>query len=94
MDPVLSPVVSHVGAEGFELDLGPWSCLANRALSQEQYLPDFDAVGIAPLRALRVRRPAFRAALEATSLQPVSHQYQVFVQVRFEKVSEFCTIRR
>lgn len=64
------------GAEGFELELGPWSCLGNKALAADEYVPDFDAVGIAPLRALRIRRPAYLAALEATSLQPVV-QYQV-----------------
>ena len=33
--------------------------------------PDFDAVALPPCRILRVRRAAFRAALEATSLDPV-----------------------
>ena len=59
------------GAEGFELECGPWNCLANKALTQDAYTPDFDAVGVAPLRVLRIRRPAFLAAMEATSLQPV-----------------------
>ena len=33
--------------------------------------PDFDAVALPPCRILRMRRAAFRAALEATSLDPV-----------------------
>lgn len=66
------------GAEGFELEVGPWHCLANKALVVDQYAPDFDAVGVPPLRALRIRRPAFLAAMEATSLQPVSdHQASI-----------------
>ena len=64
------------GAEGFELECGPWNCLGNRALIQDSYIPDFDAVGVAPLRVLRIRRPAFLACMEATSLQPVV-SYQV-----------------
>lgn len=64
------------GAEGFELECGPWNCLANKALVQDSYIPDFDAVGVAPLRVLRIRRAAFLACLEATSLQPVV-SYQV-----------------
>ena len=64
--------VVGVGAEGFELEVGPWNCLANKAMAVDNYVPDFDAVGIAPLRALRIRRPAFLAAMEATSLQPVT----------------------
>ena len=43
---------------------------------QDSYVPDFDAVGVAPLRVLRIRRAAFLACLEATSLQPVVN-YQV-----------------
>lgn len=68
------------GAEGFELDCGPWNCLANKALLQDSYIPDFDAVGVAPLRVLRIRRPAFLACMEATSLQPVvSYQVKPFL---------------
>ena len=33
--------------------------------------PDFDAVALPPCRLLRMRRGAYRAALEATSLDPV-----------------------
>ncbi len=59
------------GAEGFELDLGPWSVLGNRSLSVDSYVPDFDAVAQPPCRMLRIRRAAYRAALEATTLDPV-----------------------
>jgi hypothetical protein len=69
-------VIPCIGAEGFELECGPWSCLANKALTLDSYTPDFDAVGVAPLRVLRIRRSAFLAAMEATSLQPVAN-YQV-----------------
>lgn len=49
------------------------STLGNRSLSSESYTPDFTAVALnsAPFRMLRIRRSAFRAALEATQLSPV-----------------------
>ncbi|EIE23075.1 DUF21-domain-containing protein, partial [Coccomyxa subellipsoidea C-169] len=53
----------RTGAECFELDLGPWSVLGNRALSCDDYVPDFDAVAQPPCRMLRIRRAAYRAAL-------------------------------
>ena len=56
--------------------MGPWNCLGNRALTDPQYSPDFDAVAVAPVRVLRIRRQAFFAAMEATSLLPVV-DYQV-----------------
>ena len=56
--------------------MGPWNCLGNKALTDAQYSPDFDAVAVAPVRVLRIRRQAFLAAMEATSLQPVV-DYQV-----------------
>lgn len=59
------------GSEGFELELGPWSVLGNRALSVDDYVPDFDAVAQPPCRMLRIRRAAYRAALEACTLDPV-----------------------
>lgn len=64
-------LVVCAGAEGFELDLGPWSVLGNRSLSVDDYVPDFDAVAQPPCRMLRIRRAAYRAALEATTLDPV-----------------------
>ena len=32
------------GSEGFELEMGPWSVLGNKALSSDAYVPDFSAV--------------------------------------------------
>ncbi|BDA50022.1 Metal transporter CNNM4 [Coccomyxa sp. Obi] len=61
----------RTGAECFELDLGPWSVLGNRALSVDDYVPDFDAIAQPPCRMLRIRRAAYRAALEACTLDPV-----------------------
>lgn len=41
--------------------------------------PDFDAVALPPCRMLRMRRDAYRAALEATSLDPVlGYQVELF----------------
>ena len=49
------------------------STLGNRSLSSDSYIPDFTAVALnsAPFRMLRIRRSAFRAALEATQLSGV-----------------------
>lgn len=58
--------------------MGPWSTLGNRALTSDAYIPDFDAVALPPCRMLRIRRAAFRAALEATTLDPVLG-YQVLI---------------
>lgn len=82
-----------VGAEGFELECGPWNCLGNKALVQDSYTPDFDAVGVAPLRVLRIRRPAFLACLEATSLQPVVN-YQVSHLTNFSVHLAYAHIQR
>lgn len=73
--------VTGTGAECFELDLGPWSVLGNRALSVDDYVPDFDAVAQPPCRMLRIRRAAYRAALEACTLDPVLG-YQVGAQAQ------------
>jgi hypothetical protein len=50
--------------------------LGNRALSTDDYIPDFDAMALPPCRMLRIRKAAYRAALEATTLDPVMG-YQV-----------------
>ena len=34
----------HAGSDGFELEMGPWSVLGNKALSTKGYKPDFSAV--------------------------------------------------
>lgn len=53
------------GAEDFELELGPWSVLGQRALVAP-FEPDFDAVALPPCRLLRIPRSAYAAALAAT----------------------------
>eukprot|EP00899_Mesostigma_viride_P005796 jgi/Mesvir1/15217/Mv06447-RA.1 len=42
------------GAEGFESELGPWSCIANRALGPDVYIPDFSAIAYGACRLLQV----------------------------------------
>ncbi|KAK9793438.1 hypothetical protein WJX73_001824 [Symbiochloris irregularis] len=61
----------RTGIESFELELGPWSILGNKALSTPAYVPDFSAVIWPPYRVLRIRKAAFHAAVEATRLGPV-----------------------
>ena len=76
------------------MDLGPWSVLGNRALSVDDYVPDFDAVAQPPCRMLRIRRAAYRAALEACTLDPVlgyqvcTHGGQLVVDsIRAERIT-------
>lgn len=38
------------GVEGFELELGPWSVLGNKALSTTSYIPDFTAVRLTSMQ--------------------------------------------
>lgn len=59
-------VLIHTGAEDFELELGPWSVLGQRALVVPRFEPDFDAVALPPCRLLRIPRSAYAAALAAT----------------------------
>lgn len=56
----------YTGAEDFELELGPWSVLGQRALVAPRFEPDFDAVALPPCRLLRIPRSAYAAALAAT----------------------------
>eukprot|EP00899_Mesostigma_viride_P005791 jgi/Mesvir1/15212/Mv06442-RA.2 len=42
------------GAEGFESEMGPWSCIANRALGPDVYIPDFSAIAYGACRLLQV----------------------------------------
>lgn len=65
-------VYIRTGREDFQLELGPWSVLGNRVLSADSpYIPDFDAVGSAPVRLLRISRKSFEGALEAARLETV-----------------------
>lgn len=64
-------VLIRTGAEGFELDVGAWSHLGNKALTTEQYAPDFDAAAVPPYRLLRIHRASYLAALDASRLEQV-----------------------
>lgn len=52
-------------SEGFNFELGPWSILGNRALSQDVYIPDFDAVAIPPCRILKIEKAAYVQAVQS-----------------------------
>ena len=60
------------GAEDFELELGPWSMLGQRALASPDFEPDFEAVALPPCRLLRIPRSAYRAALDAVHPKTLS----------------------
>lgn len=53
----------RTGKEDFAFELGPWSVLGQRALSQESYVPDFDAIAVPPCRLLKIDRGPYRAAI-------------------------------
>ena len=69
--------------EGFELELGPWTVLGRQALTQQEYAPDFDAVALGPCRLLRLTRPAFLAALEATQVPAILGQVRRLFRLSF-----------
>jgi len=52
-------------SEGFNFELGPWSILGNRALSQDVYVPDFDAIAISPCRILKIEKAAYVQAVQS-----------------------------
>lgn len=52
-------------SEGFNFELGPWSILGNRALSQDVYIPDFDAVAIPPCRILKIEKAPYVQAVQS-----------------------------
>lgn len=52
-------------SEGFTFEMGPWSILGNRALSQDEYIPDFDAVAIPPCRILKIEKAAYLQAVQS-----------------------------
>lgn len=62
--------IESAGAEDFELELGPWSVLGQRALVAPNFQPDFDAVALPPCRLLRIPRSAYSAAM--TAVRPAS----------------------
>lgn len=55
----------HTSSEGFSFVLGPWSVLGNRALSQDTYIPDFDAIAVPPCRILKIEKAAYEQALQS-----------------------------
>lgn len=65
-------VLIHTGAESFEMELGPWSVLGQKALSTKKYVPDFDAVALPPCRLLRIPQSAYGPALDSTRLPPIA----------------------
>lgn len=60
-------VLIVAGGEEFELELGPWSVLGNKALTQTRYLPDFCAYPIGSCRLVRISKSQYEAALNVLS---------------------------
>lgn len=56
-------VLIVAGGEEFQLELGPWSILGNKALSQEGYTPDFCAYPVGSCRLVRISKVQYDAAL-------------------------------
>jgi hypothetical protein len=83
-------VLIRTGVEGFELELGPWSHLANKGLTTANYLPDFDAAPIPPYRIIRIHRSSYLAALDASRLELAREFQAVKQQVRL--ATQVCTL--
>ncbi|GMH40825.1 hypothetical protein BSKO_08729 [Bryopsis sp. KO-2023] len=54
--------IVKAGNDEFMSEQGPWSCIAAKALSEEDYYPDFTATCSAPCRILRIRGSDYRKA--------------------------------
>ena len=53
------------GEDQFHTNVGPWSTIGDRALTDEEYRPDFTAVTDGQCRLLQIRREQFEAAAAA-----------------------------
>mmetsp|Transcript_15426 Transcript_15426/g.39285 ORF Transcript_15426/g.39285 Transcript_15426/m.39285 type:complete len:466 (+) Transcript_15426:485-1882(+) len=68
-------VLIESGKERFQLELGPWTRLCEKALSEEQnYIPDFTAkLALShPSRVIQIRKSAYVAAMHAAALEKLS----------------------
>jgi metal transporter CNNM len=55
-------------SENFNFELGPWSVLGSKALTQERYVPDFTAEAMAPCRILKLEKAAYKRAVQQARL--------------------------
>jgi CRP-like cAMP-binding protein len=78
-------VLVHTSAEGFSFELGPWSVLGNRALSDLRFVADFDAVAVPPCRLLRVKRESYKAALRAASYDAIVGSHSLRQELRRDR---------
>lgn len=66
----------RAGSEGFELEMGPWSVLGNKALSSDAYVPDFSAVRprsaqcMLPMTALSLFMLCVQACCKVRAIPP------------------------
>lgn len=55
-------------SEHFNFEMGPWSVLGNKALTQDTYVPDFVAVAMAPCRILTLEKAAYQRAVQQVKI--------------------------
>ena len=55
-------------SENFNFELGPWSVLGSKALTQARYVPDFTAEAMAPCRILKLEKAAYTRAVQQAQL--------------------------
>ncbi len=55
-------------SEHFNFEMGPWSVLGNKALTQDKYVPDFMAVAMAPCRILTLEKAAYQRAVQQVKI--------------------------
>lgn len=78
-------ILVHTSAEGFSFELGPWSVLGNKALSDDAFVADFDAVAIPPCRLLRITRASYRVALRAARVDTIVGARSLRREIRRER---------
>ncbi|GAM25998.1 hypothetical protein SAMD00019534_091730 [Acytostelium subglobosum LB1] len=65
------------GGEGFVSEGGPFSTLGINALKEDQFIPDFSArVTSANIQLLRINKPAYDAAIKATTEEYNTHVFK------------------
>lgn len=61
------------GKDAFQSELGPWSFMGLRALTEQTYHPDFDAVLLQDTQCLEIKQSDFAAVVQNVARQPNFH---------------------
>jgi hypothetical protein len=81
------------GSDQFRSDVSSWTVLASSALTEVSYSPDFTAFVSGPCRCLRFTRDSYVAAVDASTLEKISHHEQSSADVSRHSMSDVTRIR-